>query len=163
VYDLQHTYGRHNVRQANGVDGGWKLCAMWCCRRRIYSDSDGRDWRDRKHSDEGIMACIVWRNTDGSEYVMAENESHTPAPGAYNTGIVRWDCGKSTPSEEVEKMLGANSIQWGDAIAWVTKKFGVQQCSPCKARQEILNNVAENGWADTLKQLKETFNAGSRT
>ena len=88
---------------------------------------------------------------------MAEGQSHIPAPGAYNTGVVKWDCGTSTPQDEVEEKLEAQGLKIGDTIAWVTKKLGLKQCAPCKARQEILNHARELGWSETLRQIKETF------
>ena len=55
--------------------------------------------------------------------------------------------------DEVEKA----GVQWGDAIAWVTGKMGIRQCAPCHARQEILNHARQLGWAETIRQIKETL------
>lgn len=105
------------------------------------------------------MACIIWQLPDGSHYLVAENSTHYPSrTGAVNTGRVVWNCGPEgeATKDELEKHLEENAILWGDAVAWVTKKLGMSQCSPCKARQEILNNAKTLGWAETLKQLKAT-------
>lgn len=61
------------------------------------------------------------------------------------------------PSTNVDAKLEEAGLKLGDAIAWVTHKMGIQQCAPCKARQEILNNVGKHGWAATIKQIKNTF------
>jgi len=86
-----------------------------------------------------------------------ENEAHRPPEGAFNTGIIDWGCNGSTGAKEVDTMLEKAGIPWGSAIAWTTKKLGIKQCSSCNARQKILDNVAEVGWIETLKQIKETF------
>lgn len=102
------------------------------------------------------MACIVWKLGE-TEFLVAEGVAHHPPAGAVNTGKVRWDCGESTPQDEVNEMLEKHGLKIGDTIAWVTKKLGIKQCAPCKARQEILNNARELGWGETLRQIKETF------
>lgn len=103
------------------------------------------------------MACVVWQLPTGEEYLVAEGEAHRPAPGAKNTGRIDWTCNGSTDSSEVDAKLKEAGIQWGSAIKWVTSKLGIHQCSSCKARETILNHANELGWAETLKQLKETF------
>lgn len=103
------------------------------------------------------MACITWRLASGETYLVAENEAHMPPPGAYNTGLVKWDCGTSTPQDELDERLEQQGLKIGDTIAWVTKKLGIKQCAPCKARQEILNHARELGWGETFRQIKETF------
>ncbi len=60
-------------------------------------------------------------------------------------------------SETVDEKLAKEGLHLGDAIAWVTKKVGIKQCAPCKARQEILNHAAALGWSETIRQIKETF------
>ena len=103
------------------------------------------------------MACIVWRMPNGEEFKVPAEKAHKPPLGAFNTGIVDWACeGGSTQQREVDAMMERNGIQWGSAIAWVTKRIGVRQCSSCKAREEILNSAKELGWAETIRQLKET-------
>lgn len=103
------------------------------------------------------MACINIKNADGEVRTIPEN---TPYSAEWKfTGEIAWDCGNDpVPSgPSVDEELNKAGIQWGDAIAWVTKKIGVKQCAPCKARQEILNHAKENGWVATLKSIKETF------
>jgi hypothetical protein len=70
-----------------------------------------------------------------------------------------YDCGIAHAGvpDNVELELERGGLKLGDSIAWATKKLGIKQCVPCKARQEILNNVSEVGWAETIKQIKETF------
>jgi hypothetical protein len=67
----------------------------------------------------------------------------------------------STADEDkikLETALDEAGVKWGDAIAWVTKRLGVKQCAPCKARQEILNHMGTYGIAETVRLLKETAN-----
>jgi hypothetical protein len=104
-----------------------------------------------------MMACIVWELPGGETYLVAEGEAHIPPLGAKHTGKVKWDCGESTPQDEVDEMLEKQGIPWGSAIKWATSKVGISQCSRCKAREEILNHARELGWAETLRQIKETF------
>jgi hypothetical protein len=103
------------------------------------------------------MACITWQLPDGQTYLVAEGEAHRPPPGAINTGLVDWTCAGGTQRHEVDAMLEREGIQWGSAIKWVTQRMGIQQCSSCKAREEILNRAKAKGWAATLKELKDTF------
>ena len=88
---------------------------------------------------------------------MGENEAHRPPIGAFNTGIVDWNCAGATGNHEVDAMLEKEGVKWGSAIKWVTGKIGLKQCSSCKAREVILDHAKELGWAETLRQLKETF------
>jgi len=53
--------------------------------------------------------------------------------------------------------LEQEGVKWGDAVAWVTKRLGIHQCAPCQARQLILNEAAKNGWAETVRRIKNTF------
>lgn len=103
------------------------------------------------------MACIIWELPNGETYLVGENESHKPVPGAKNTGKVDWTCKGGTEQHEVEAKITEAGIQWGSAIKWVTSKVGIKQCSACKAREVILNHAKELGWAETLRQLKETI------
>lgn len=63
----------------------------------------------------------------------------------------------ATPQHEVDATLEDAGLKLGDAVAWVTKKIGIKQCAPCKARQEILNNAKQLGWSETIRQIKETL------
>lgn len=103
------------------------------------------------------MACIIWQLPNGKEYLVGENVAHMPPLGAFNTGKIDWTCEGSTSQHEVDAMLQTQGLKLGDAIAWVTKKIGIKQCAPCKARQEILNNAQKLGWSETIKQIKETL------
>jgi len=58
---------------------------------------------------------------------------------------------------QVKEALSKEGIKWGDAITWVTKKVGIEQCPKCKARQKILNEAKKLGIAETIRQIKETF------
>jgi hypothetical protein len=103
------------------------------------------------------MACVVWELPDGQRYLVAEGLAHTPPAGAKLTGDIDWTCQGSTQQHEVDAMMDKAGVQWGSAIKWVTSRLGIRQCSSCKARELILNHAHENGWAETLKQLKETL------
>lgn len=103
------------------------------------------------------MACIVWELPNKTRYLVAGSTSHRPPLGAINTGIIDWTCEGGTQQSEVDAMLEKEGLKLGDSIAWVTKKLGIQQCAPCKARQTILNHAKEVGWVETIRQLKETF------
>jgi hypothetical protein len=103
------------------------------------------------------MACIIWQLATGEEFKVPEGKAHVPPLGAFNTGRIDWDCAGATARHEVDAMLEKHGVQWGSAIKWVTNKAGIKQCSSCKARETILNSAKELGWAETLKQLKETF------
>lgn len=103
------------------------------------------------------MACIEIKSLSGELRTIPEN---TPYQAGWTfTGKITWDCGQppALPTASVEDELTKRGVQWGDAIAWVTKKAGIKQCAPCKARQEILNKVSEVGWLETIKQIKETI------
>jgi len=62
---------------------------------------------------------------------------------------------------QLKEQMGQEGVQWGDAIAWATKKLGIEACAPCKARQNILNHAKQLGIRETIKQIKDTFNVGS--
>ena len=95
---------------------------------------------------------ILLQNAAGKIRKVAEGMPYRLLPGEFVAG--------STQNEDqirVETALAENGIKWGDAVAWVTKRLGITQCAPCKARQEILNHMGEFGLAETIKQLKETI------
>lgn len=103
------------------------------------------------------MACIEIKNSRGETRIIPEN---TPYPHEWQfTGRVDHMCmGNPLASgESLETQLESEGIRWGDAVAWVTKKLGIKQCAPCKARQEILNRANELGWKETIRQIKETL------
>jgi hypothetical protein len=102
------------------------------------------------------MACIKLKGPLG-ERTIPENTRYQLLIGEAIDGVV-WDCGPNIQvSDEVGINLERAGIKWGDAIAWATSKFGISQCSSCKARQAILNKVGEVGWIETLKELKKTI------
>ena len=103
------------------------------------------------------MACITWELPNGDRYLVGEGVAHKPPLGAVNTGTVDWTCEGGTGKDEVDIMLEKQGLQIGSAIAWVTKQIGLKQCTACKARETILNNVAKVGWIETLKAIKETL------
>jgi hypothetical protein len=102
------------------------------------------------------MACIILETPNGTTYRWPDNQARTPVPGEKIVGV-DWACGPQILEDEVNARLKEEGIQWGSAIKWVTQRIGLKQCSSCKAREEILNRVKELGWAQTLKELKETF------
>ena len=104
------------------------------------------------------MACIILKSERG-ERLINENEPYRLAPGEKISGV-DYDCGPQFPGDtgpDVRAELDASGIAWGDAVAWVTKRLGIRQCAPCKARQEILNQASQIGWAETMKQIKDTL------
>jgi len=101
------------------------------------------------------MACIILKSALG-ERKIPENTPYRLLVGEALAGV-DWDCGEVL-QVDVEAELKKAGLQLGDAIAWVTKKVGIKQCAPCKARQEILNHVSELGWTETIKQIRGTFN-----
>jgi hypothetical protein len=103
------------------------------------------------------MACITWELPSGERYLVAEHANHIPPAGAFNTGVVDWTCTGGTQQNEVDAMLEKAGIKWGTAIKRVTSWIGLKQCSGCKAREVILNKSRELGWAETLRQLKDTL------
>jgi hypothetical protein len=106
------------------------------------------------------MACIKIKNRYTNE------ESWHPEGVAYpqawfTTGEINWGCGPqpviNLENSSIDEELGKEGLQIGDAIAWVTGKMGITQCSSCHARQEILNNAKALGWKETIRQIKATF------
>jgi hypothetical protein len=57
--------------------------------------------------------------------------------------------------------LGKEGVKWGDAVAWITKKVGIEQCAACRSRQYILNHLKQLGVRETVRQIKETFSVRS--
>ncbi len=110
------------------------------------------------------MDCLVIRTAEGKtrsiaagpdgvyHYRLGPGESFQGEFDSLCKGVEIVDRG-----ETVDEKLAKEGLGLGDAIAWVTKKIGIKQCAPCKARQEILNSAAEIGWKETIKQLRETF------
>lgn len=99
------------------------------------------------------MACIVLHSPAGTRRVV-ENTPYRLLLGEEIIGVDP-SC-EGQDQRNVDTELEKQGIQWGNAIAWVTKRLGIQQCAPCKARQEILNHAQELGWSETLRQIKET-------
>src|SRR5437899_7147161 len=62
----------------------------------------------------------------------------------------------SLPNDTASQ-LKAQGIQWGDVVAWTTQKMGIKACAPCKARQALLNHLAENGILETARLIKATL------
>lgn len=60
-------------------------------------------------------------------------------------------------AQELEAGIAAQGFQWGDAIAKMTKLFGIKPCSSCEKRRLILNAAKEMGIKETLSRLKETI------
>lgn len=100
------------------------------------------------------MSCIILKSPLGERRI-PENVSYQLLKGEKIIGV-DWACDGSDQTS-VDAELAKSGLKLGDAIAWVTKKFGIQQCSACAARQQILNHARELGFAETLKQIKETM------
>ncbi len=64
---------------------------------------------------------------------------------------------RSRSDGQLREDLEKEGIQWGSAIAWVTKKLGIQECGNCAVRKELLDTVKERGWLETIKLLKQTL------
>jgi hypothetical protein len=58
---------------------------------------------------------------------------------------------------QFNEALGNEGFQWGDAVAWVTSKAGIEPCSECSARRLILNQAKRLGIKETIRQIRETF------
>lgn len=66
----------------------------------------------------------------------------------------------TTPDEDEQELrigIANQGIQWGDAVAKLTKVFGIKPCSKCEKRIAILNAAKELGISETLARLKDTF------
>ena len=94
----------------------------------------------RKHLAPGPMLPAPWRV---KEVVQKKLITHPVQP--------------LSDYQKLDSELSEAGIKWGDAIAWVTKKIGIKQCPPCKARQEILNSASKLGWKETIRQIKATY------
>jgi len=62
-----------------------------------------------------------------------------------------------TDEQELRVGLANQGIQWGDAVAKLTKVFGIKPCSSCEKRRQIMNAAKELGIKETLSRLKDTF------
>lgn len=65
-----------------------------------------------------------------------------------------------TPDEDEQELRSGISnagIQWGDAVAKLTKVFGIKPCSSCEKRRQIMNAAKDLGIKETLRKLKETL------
>ena len=102
------------------------------------------------------MACIIIQLLDGKRFSWPEGVARQSIPGERIVGV-DYTCSKGYVTPNLESELEKEGIKWGDAIAWVTKSLGIHQCSPCQARQRILNEVSQVGWKETINKLKETF------
>jgi hypothetical protein len=100
------------------------------------------------------MACIILQSEFGERKV-EENTPYRLLVGEKIVGV-DWNC-QGEEQRDVEAELEKQGLKLGDAVAWVTKKIGMKQCAPCKARQEILNHAKELGWSETIKQIKDTL------
>lgn len=100
------------------------------------------------------MNCIILKSPLGERKVL-EGEPYQLMIGEYIDGV-DYNC-SGDEVRDVDTQLEKAGIKWGDTIAWVTKRLGIKQCAPCKARQEILNHASEHGWKETLRQIKGTF------
>lgn len=102
------------------------------------------------------MACFLLRGPLGERW-MPESQTYQRLKGeAIVEGAIRWDCGpQNSSSDDLMNKLAAQGIQWGDAIAYVTHKLGIEQCSPCKATQELFNESLILGLKDTARRIKE--------
>lgn len=101
------------------------------------------------------MACITLEGPEGKRTV-PENHPYRKMPGEKITGVV-WDCGYSADQDQVNQELERHGLKLGDAISWATTRLGIKKCASCAARQEILNAARDLGWAETIKQIRETF------
>lgn len=103
------------------------------------------------------MPCIEIQHQQSNETLLIP-EGQAYAAGWKFTGKIDMACsGHTVDPDEIQKRLNEAGVQWGSAIAWVTKKIGLKQCSGCKAREVILNHANELGWTETIRQLKETL------
>lgn len=82
---------------------------------------------------------------NGREWQVATNEHGEPWIAADDT------------EQQLNEGLAKQGIRWGDAVARLTKAFGIKPCSSCEKRRQILNAAREHGIAETLKRLRETL------
>lgn len=68
---------------------------------------------------------------------------------------------KLKTTSKFREELQQEGVQWGDAIAWATKKLGMVQCAPCVKRQTILNNLKQLGVKEVAKQILATLKKDS--
>ena len=96
------------------------------------------------------MALVI-RQTNGSVRLMASGIDPALQEGEE---ILR-----EVPDSLADDFYNSG-IKWGDVIAWAATKVGIDSCGNCKTRQFILNHIAENGVAETIRQIKETYSHG---
>ena len=101
---------------------------------------------------------IILQNCQGQERIVEEGVVYYPTDECEREPI-RSDQVDLWGSFQAE--MDVQGIQWGDAIAWVTHKFGISQCTPCRARQEILNKAGTLGVKETVRQIIGTFKRNS--
>lgn len=104
------------------------------------------------------MACLIVTGPWGERLLPEGPDGNVRGKRKGETIVgVKPDCGVIQPRDIVDDEMEKAGVAWGDAIAWVTKRIGIKQCSPCKARQEILNSAGQLGFAETFRQIKDTF------
>lgn len=91
---------------------------------------------------------IIIRQLSGRIRLMADGEEPKLQPGEKIMRRV-----EDTTANEFVKA----GIQWGDVVAWAATKAGVKQCGACRARQAILNKIAELGVVEAIRQIKDTL------
>jgi hypothetical protein len=101
------------------------------------------------------MACVILTSEAGDRRV-PENTPYVLLPGEQITGV-DWLCDPTAEKDELERKLQEEGIPWGKVVKAMAGRLGVKQCSACKAREAILDQAKKNGWAETFRQLKETF------
>ena len=116
------------------------------------------------------MPCLQIRQADGKPrlVLIRKGESIPMTIGEVVLGVDQ-SCDESNigdpsrppvataSSVNVDKELEDNGLKLGDTIAWVTSKLGITQCPPCKARQEIFNEMNKVGIIETIKRIKATL------
>jgi len=90
-----------------------------------------------------VQEGMAFRFADGESIALDDN----------GRPIIFPDETEATFTKEVE----GQGIQLGDAIAKLTKAFGIKPCSACEKRRQILNHISEIGVKAALQKLKETF------
>lgn len=99
------------------------------------------------------MLLIIIEDANGKQRTVEEGQVFTLREGEKVIG--------STAAVEEQKELAdvarGTGLLLGDAVAKMTKAFGIKPCSACEQRRKILNRIRQQGVAETIKQLKETL------
>jgi hypothetical protein len=72
------------------------------------------------------------------------------APRPKGVGKIEW--------ESLSGLIAKVAISGADALAAISKALGID-CANCQRRHKIIREMRRLGFSETLRRLKETFNA----